>query len=284
MLVTHAQVDELLETIIELSGLDPELAESSGPLIRSERYDEAVSRAFVILEAHLRELLRVRGGSGRELVQKLFSSKDTQYTDRLCLTSNEVGGLKSVFDGAFAAFRNRAAHTVAGYTLNDARSVVYLVNLLLSILEQMKQPLPPVIPAETAEALGPAATGRLQEFLGKLEAMGVGKGQGKAYTPYRGVLSYQADGWDEPRPHPVAIFYLTMDHAKRPALAFNTPYLAKVPGLDQKELERALLGSGCVRAGTKPRPIWLYLDTHNDEATFDRIYKIVRDLVMKHGA
>lgn len=205
----------------------------------------------------LGELLRVPGGSGRELVQKLISSKDTQYTDRLCLDSNEVDGVKSVFDGAFAAFRNRAAHTVAGYTLDDARSVIYLVNLLLSILEQMKQPLPPVLPAEIVKALGPAATGRLQKFLQKLEAMGVGKGKGKDLIPYRAVLNYQPSKRDTPRPHTVAIFYLTVDHEKRPALAFNIPYLAKVPGLDEKELEGALLGSGCVHVGTKLRPIWL---------------------------
>jgi hypothetical protein len=241
MLVTDAQVDELLETMIELSGLDPELAETCGPLIRSEQYDEAVSRAFVLLEEHLRELLRVSSGTGRRLVEKLFAT-DAQYVARLRLPANEIGGLRSIFDGSFAAFRNRAAHTMVGYTLEEARSIVQLVNLLLSILEQMKQPLPPVIPAEIAETLGPAATGRLQEFLGRLETIGVGKGRGKGLIPYRTLLRYKSESWDEPRPHSVAIFYLTMDRDERPALAFNTPYLAKVPGLDRQELERVCSG------------------------------------------
>jgi uncharacterized protein (TIGR02391 family) len=283
MLVTDAQLDELLDTMIELSGLDPELAEICGPLIRSGQYDEAVSRAFVLLEERLRELLRVSSGAGRRLVQKLFS-KDAQYIDRLRLPANEADGMRSIFDGSFAAFRNRAAHTMVGYTLDEARGIIHLVSLLLLLLEQMEQPLPPVIPAEIAEKLGPAATERLQRFLGRLEAMGVGKGRGKALTPYRAVLRYQSEGWDRPKPHSVTIFYLALERGQRPALLFNTPYLAKVPGLDRQELEGALLDSGCVRAGTKLRPIWLYLDAHNDEETFDRIYEIVRRLMEKHRA
>jgi hypothetical protein len=218
------------------------------------------------------------------LAQKLFSSKDTQYTDRLQLTPGEVNGLGSIFDGAFAAFRNRAAHTVAGYTLDEAQSIVYLVNLLLMTLEKMKQTPPPPIRQEITRALGPATTERLQAFLGRLEAIGVGKGQGKHFVSYRAMLIYQPGSWDEPKAHSVTIFYLTITREKRVALAFNTPYLENVPGLDRKQLEQNLLDAGCVRVGTKLRPIWLFLDEHNDEATFERIYGIVRNLMERYGA
>ena len=71
MLITDKQVDELLSKLSDLSGLDPELVRGCSLLIRSERYDEAVSRAFVVLEERLRELLKVRGGSGVDLSQKV---------------------------------------------------------------------------------------------------------------------------------------------------------------------------------------------------------------------
>jgi uncharacterized protein (TIGR02391 family) len=284
MLVTNTQVDELLDVLSDLSGLDAELAEGCGLLIRSERYDEAVSRAFVVLEERLREVLKVRGGAGRRLVQRLFSSKDAQYTERLCLPRNEVEGLGNLFDGAFAAFRNRAAHTKVGYTSDEARGIVHLVNLLLLIVEQMKKAPPPRVMPEVAQSLGPAATERLHQFLGRLQALGVGMGQGKASVPYRATLVYQSEGWEEPRAHPVAIFYLAAARGGRPVLAFNTSYLGKVPGLDRSQLERDLLDAGCLRVGAGLRPIQLYLDEHNDQAVFGRIYEIVRGLMEKHRA
>jgi hypothetical protein len=53
-----------LSTLTGLSGLDEELVEICGDLILAERYDAAVSRAFVVLEERMRNLLGMGGGTG----------------------------------------------------------------------------------------------------------------------------------------------------------------------------------------------------------------------------
>jgi uncharacterized protein (TIGR02391 family) len=281
MLITNTQVDELLSVLDDLSGLDQELSERCSPLIRSERYDEAVSRAFVVLEERLRELLAVRSGSGGQLVQKLFSSKDTQFTDRLNLPSAEIEGINNLFAGAFRAFRNRAAHTVAGYTLEEARAIVHLVDLLLLVVEQTRRAPAQQIPEKIAQALTPAAKQRLQHFLERLQDIGIRQGRGKGWIPYRAFLEYRAPSWQESRPHSVAIFYLSIKR-ERPMLAFNSKMLARVIGLDIKQLKTDLLQVRCIRTAAKRTPIRLFLSEYNDQATFDRLYEILRDLMEKH--
>jgi uncharacterized protein (TIGR02391 family) len=161
MLMTNDQIDELVSVLEERSGLDTELIERSGVLVRAQRYDEAVSRAFVVLEERMRALMGMRGGTGRQLVSKLFSEKDAQYVERLNLPEEEWKGMRSIFDGAFAAYRNRAAHTVAGYSLEEARAVIHLVNLLLLNLRQIREAPAQHVPETMSQVLGPAVTDRV---------------------------------------------------------------------------------------------------------------------------
>lgn len=63
MLLTSSQMDQLQATLANLSGLDAELVDQCGPLIRGGRNDDAVARAFVVLEERLRSALGVHGGN-----------------------------------------------------------------------------------------------------------------------------------------------------------------------------------------------------------------------------
>jgi uncharacterized protein (TIGR02391 family) len=281
MLVTNAQVDELLSELSGLSGLDQELIESCGILIRSERYDEAVSRAFVVVEKRLRELLAVRGGSGVDLSRRAFSPEKGQLADRLYLPPAEVEGIRDLFVGAFKAFRNRAAHTVVGYSLDEARAVIHLVNLLLLILEQVRQAPAQQVPERVAQLLSPAAAERLRAFLANLQDIGIGIGQGKTWTPYRATLKYNQPSWEEPRPHQVAVLYLSV-YAGKPVVIFNSAGLSRVERLDVDQLETELVQAGCTRTAAKDTPIRLFLDQRNDQHAFDRLYEILRNLMKKH--
>jgi uncharacterized protein (TIGR02391 family) len=284
MLITGGQVDELLAKLSDLSGLDEELVKRCGLLIRSERYDEAVSRAFVVLEERLRGLLGLRGGTGADLSQRAFAPKTGQLAGRLYLPPAEIEGIRDLFVGAFRAFRNRAAHTVAGYGLDEARAIIQLVNLLLLILEEVRQAPVQQVPEKMARLLGPAARERLQMFLQGLQDIGIGRGQGKEWTPYRATLKrYLGPSWEEPRPHQVSILYLSVV-ADRPIVAFNSGGLSQVVGLDVTQLEGKLIQAGCRRTAAKSTPIRLLLDEHNNQSTFDRLYEILRDLMEKHRA
>jgi len=281
MLITHAQVDELLSQLSDLSGLDEELVERCSLLIRSERYDEAVGRAFVVLEERLRESLAVRGGAGVDLSQKAFTPETGQLVGRLNLPQGEVEGIRDLFVGAFRAFRNRAAHTVAGYGLDEARSIIYLVNLLLMVLERARRAPTERVPKRVAEALAPAATDRLQRFLDSLQGIGIRRGQGRGTCPYRATLEYKAPSWKASKPHAVTVFYLYATKGK-PVVAFNSKMLTLVVGLEIEPLEADLLQAGCTRTVAKQSPIKLLLSEQNDQATFDRLYEILGGLMDKH--
>ncbi len=282
MLITHTQVDELLSTMNSLSGLDEELVEICSDLIRAERYDAAVSRAFVVLEERMRDLLGMGGGTGAQMVQKAFGSKSGEFLDKINRPTAEIEGMRDLFTGAFRAYRNRAAHTVAGYSLAEAQGIIHLVNLLLLILNQVSQAPTERVPAKVAEALGPVVTERLRLFLERLKAISIKSGPGKSSIPYRANVKYQVPSWSEPRPNLVAIFYLSKS-ASNPMLQFHSAGFKCIVGLDTQQVEADLMQAGCVRTAAKGTPIRLFLFEHNDQATFDRIYEILRALIEKHG-
>ena len=282
MLITHTQVDELLSTLDDLSGLDEELSEICSGLIRAERYDEAVSRAFVVLEERMRNLLGMRGGTGVNLAQKAFGPKSGEFLDRMNRPATEVEGIRDLFVGAFRAYRNRAAHTVAGYSLAEAQGIIHLVNLLLLILNQVSQAPTEQVPQGVAETLGSTATERLRVFLERLKAIGIKSESGKTVIPYRANVKFQSPSWAEPRPHFTTIFYLSKS-ANNPRLQFHSAGFKHIVGLDIEQIETDLLQAGCVRVSAAGTPIRLFLSEHNDQATFDRIYEILRALIEKHG-
>jgi uncharacterized protein (TIGR02391 family) len=282
MLITNDQVDDLLHKLSDLSGLDPKLSEMCGPLIRSQRYDEAVSRAFVVLEERLRELLGVHGGTGVHLAEKAFAPKSGQLADRLLLPPAEVEGIRDLFVGAFRAFRNRAAHTVAGYSLDEARAIIHLVSLLLLTLEKARH-VPVQVPDHIAHLLSPGPSERLRVFLEELQGIGIKMGEGKDWIPYKAMVNYQHPDWDGPRPHQATLFYLAIS-ADKPMVAFSTDTLSRVKDLDMKQLEASLIQAGCTRASAKGTSLRLSLDEHNDQETFDRLIEILRELMDRHQA
>jgi uncharacterized protein (TIGR02391 family) len=281
MLITSDQVDQLLAALADLSGLDEELAQRCALLIRTERYDEAVGRAFVVLEERLRALLGLRGGSGGHLVQKLFSSKDSDLVDRLRLPEAQAEGLHDLFMGAFKAFRNRAAHTVAGYTRDEARGIVQLVSLLLLILDRIRDAPEQTVVPQVAEVLEPAAADRLDRFLSALLQIGYERQERSATDHYRSTFLYRAPPWDEYRPHDVAVLFLWK--SAKPTIHLNSGGLSRVRHLDIEQLEASLLEAGCRRVVTKKRSrIELPLLERNDEATLDRVFRILKQVLDTH--
>jgi uncharacterized protein (TIGR02391 family) len=281
MLMTGDQVDELLSVLADLSELDEELVERCGFLIRTERYDEAVGRAFVVLEERMRVLLGTSGGAGRHLVNKLFSSRDTRFTDRLYRSDQEVAGLRAIFEGSFAAFRNRAAHTVAGYKRDEARAIIHLVNMLLLIVEQIRKAPDLQVELDIANALSPAAGGRLQHFLARLQEIGVSRKEGDSSDAYKVTLICHYPSWERPRPYEITVFYLQKEG--NPSLRFRIDMLSKVKGYDIDALKDTLVEIGCKRSVRKTTPLELFVTERTDQITFDRLYETIKDLVLKHS-
>jgi uncharacterized protein (TIGR02391 family) len=280
MLFTREHIDELMSVLADLSGLDEELIDRCAFLIENGRYDEAVGQAFIVLEEHIRELMGVHRGTGGQLVQRLFSSKNTEYTDRLRLPPPEINGLGNIFAGSFAAFRNRAAHTTAGYTRDEARAIIQLVNLLLLTVDQMRSVPAEHVQPEVAEILDPGAVQRLQRFLASLQDIGFVKEEGSSQDAYKAMLLYRFREWDEHRPHLVTVLYLTK--GTEPSLRFRMDMMSLVKGLDQEALQRRLLDAGCTLAKRKTTPVELALTRRNDQATLDRLFGILQELIRRH--
>jgi hypothetical protein len=215
------------------------------------------------------------------LSEKAFAPDSGDLVCRLNRPRGEVDGIRDLFVGAFKAYRNPAAHTVADYTLDEARATIHLVNLLLLILEQVRQAPSHPIRQDVADLLEPEARRRLRSFLGSLEDIGIRKGQGKAKTPYQATLKYHPSSWEAAAPHKVTLFYLQASQEK-PMLSFRTPSLGQVVGLDAESLEQDLLQLGCVRVRAKSTPIRLHIDRHNAQETFAQLYRLLRDLMEKH--
>jgi hypothetical protein len=59
--------------------------------------------------------------------------------------------------------------------------------------------------------------------------------------------------------------------------------LSAVENLDTDELQERLLSAGCTRANRKSTPVELVLARRNDQATLDRIFAVLQDLVRQYG-
>lgn len=280
MFFTNAQIDDLMAKIASLSGLDQQLADKCSPLIRAEQFDQAVTQAFVVLEERLRSTLGVRG-SGRKLVQQAFDPQNGPLRKSLRLPEPEIEGLRSLFDGAFAAYRNRAAHTFVDHSPDEAVRIVYLVDLLLSVLDQARQaPKDPVL-RQVYQSLPPQAAERFVSFLDHMEDIGFYKSRGKAQIPYRATLYRQATAGEEAQLQEITVFFVSGPPI--PQLSIASRLLAKAVGFDVRAFEASLLSIGCRHVAAKDTPIRFMLAETNDQASFDALEGILRDLVERHG-
>jgi uncharacterized protein (TIGR02391 family) len=285
MLLTHLQIERLEKTLVELSCLDESLVRRCGSLIKAERFDEAVRAAFIVLEERLRKVLKVPGGTGVDLSQKAFAPGKGDLIPNLNLrTLSEEEGVRDLFVGAFKAYRNRAAHTFAGYTLEESCAVIELVNLLLLILRQTEVKWYDKLAREVAATVSPEAARRFRDFLLRLEQLGIRHYEGKTWEPFKASVLYQAKDWDEPRHWETAVFYFVRTGKDAPTIDFPMGGdLRKVVDFDREHMEQRLLEVGCERVARRMNTIRLVLTERNDQATFDRLYDVIREYVERYG-
>jgi hypothetical protein len=161
---------------------------------------------------------------------------------------------------------------------NSAETFERLYGILQKLVVEMDRAL--TVRPEGKEALDPGAVQRLQHFLASLLKIGFVREEGKTADPYKATLLYQFREWTEHRPHPVTVFHLKK--GPESGLRFRMDMLSVVRDLDTEELQARLLAAGCTRANRKSTPIELVLAERNDQATFDRLFEILQDLIRKH--
>lgn len=281
MIPTNNDFEKIRQSIETASGLDPELIRRCGEMMRIGAFDEAVMKAFILLEERLRSVAGKDGMTGVQLANNAFAP-DSPLAKHLGRTLSEREGLREIYSGAFKLFRNPAAHGVVGYSDVEGKSIVSFVNLLLSILARAGEmppqyTFPPSLEAALAEAEkahGPSLASRLRAFLGKCTKSGIKPESGtKQWIPFRRYAMLTHSHWPTPKPRAVTVFYVVRD--KEVGLYFPVnQYWANVTGMRLPPAVQFLRSMGFVTSG-KTQDYHLPLSSGHDQVFFDKLGEFV---------
>jgi uncharacterized protein (TIGR02391 family) len=286
MIPTDDDIKAIRQSIEAAAGMDDELKLRCGPLIYIGRFDEAVLNAFVLLEERLRKAIGEDGLTGVPLANKAFAA-DGPLSRRLEGTPEEREkrreGLRELYSGAFKLFRNPAAHGKVEYSSSEGKSIIGLVNLLLTILSRAIESLPPVpanVEAALSEAeklLGTGTASRLRTFVSECIRIGLKpQAKPKQWIPFRRYALIQYSHWPEPKPYFVTVFYLVQREEIGLLFPVNS-YLANVKGLSLSPIRQDLLGLGFTPTG-KIQDYYLALHSSHNQVFFDGLMELVSKL------
>jgi hypothetical protein len=134
-----------LTPLADVTNLDSELKERCLPTLGAgstnpKLWDTAVRTAVVVLEERLRDVGGTSDESliGRALVNKVFGDDGTlngEFSNK-----SEQQGYREIYGGTVGVFRNRYAHRLVDPTPEDGGAFIVFVNLLLKMLEELRQP------------------------------------------------------------------------------------------------------------------------------------------------
>lgn len=134
-----------LSPLADVTNLDDEIKHRCLPSLGAgsadpKMWDTAVRTAVVVLEERLRDVGGISDESiiGRDLVNKVFGDKGT-LADELS-NKPEQQGYREIYAGTVGVFRNRYAHRLVDPTPEDGGTFIIFVNLLLKMLEELRQP------------------------------------------------------------------------------------------------------------------------------------------------
>lgn len=289
MILTENEMQQIRRSIEAQAGLDEELMRRCGDLVHIGKFDEAVRSAFVLLEERLREAIKKEGTTGTNLANYAFNPADGPLAKLLGQTQSEREGLRELYSGAFKLFRNPTAHGVVDYSADQGKAIISLVNLLLIILKRAEGfPSPDLFPdnletalGEMESAIGPGATSRLRVFLGKcMKKMGLKPSpSAKQWIPFKGYAFGRFGDWKEPKPHPIAVFYIFVSGEGQYKVQFPVQYYyKKVIGFNVDQLIDELKGIGFQAIGSNREPT-IDLQMRNDQAFFDELLNLIARIV-----
>lgn len=132
-----------LTPLADVTNLDNELKERCLPSLGAgsanpKMWDTAV-RTAVVLEERLRDVggISDENLTGRDLVNNVFGDKG-KLTSEFSYKS-EQQGYRELYSGTVGVFRNRYAHRLVDPTPEDGGAFIVFVNLLLKMLEELRE-------------------------------------------------------------------------------------------------------------------------------------------------
>jgi uncharacterized protein (TIGR02391 family) len=132
MLWLTRDVEGLSRYLQDQANLDSQLVFRCRHDLERGRYDDAVRKAFLVLEERMRSSMGVESMTGRELALKAFGNGEGPLAKKMRANAARASALRELYAGAFGVFRNPAAHHLdAGFEGEECREIIILVNLLL---------------------------------------------------------------------------------------------------------------------------------------------------------
>ena len=292
MILTEDELASLRTFAEATAGLDEELMQRCGDLMHIAAFDDAVLKAFVLLEERLRKIVDPGRRKLRtaDLINYVFS-QDGPLGKRL---GDERDGMRDLYSGAFKVFRNPAAHGSVRYDPVKGKSIIGLVNLLLNSLKDVPPPpppppLPPNIESILAEfaqdpAYGTTVEGMLRSFIEKCIQAGIEpQAPAKQWIAFRRRALIKPTDSDETKATLMPVFYLfTGTKAKGLWFPVNERY-RKVVGFDIKPIEKSLKGLGFQIAG-KHQDYSIDLRFHNRQVFFDQLIELAEHIAKELDA
>ncbi len=284
MILTDKEMEQVRKELEAQAGFDEELMRRCRHLIHLGAFDEAVRSAFILLEERLRKSVGKERMTGTQLANFAFSPANGLLAQQLGRSPSEKEGLRELYSGAFKLFRNPTAHGVVEYSAAEGKAIIGLVDLLLRLLKRADELPPPGLLPENVEmalgkmeeAIGPGAASRLHSFLGRcVSEVGLRTAPSATQSmPFRRHALYKPKRWDEPKSHPVAVFYLVVSGKRRDIYFPVNQYHIAVEGFDADRLSENLLDLGFYPRGRNQDPT-VDLSVHNDRDFFDTLFDIV---------
>jgi hypothetical protein len=255
MILTDKEVHLLRETLESQVGLDDELLLQCGSLLRNGSFDDAVRKAFVILEERLRKVadLDDQKMTGVQLANHVFRQEGWLGKQ----LGEQRDGLRELYSGTFKVFRNPTAHKSTSYDQLKGKTVVGLVNLLMVLLNEVQ---PNVILPENVEnalaeiendkAYGADIADKVRSFAIKCIRAGlVPQKAAKEWLPFRRRAKLKYPQWSSPKGAYMPMFYICIAPNEK-GLRFPVyQYYAYVVGYDVEPLRKALKALGAQVSG-----------------------------------
>lgn len=290
MLLTNDELELVREAVAIQSGMDQELVKRCGPLIHINAFDDAVQKAFVVLEERMRLLMKKEKLTGGQMVQYGFSPEGP-FT-KMIADSKERQGFQDLLTGAFNLYRNATAHTIVGYSGADARAIIGLIDLLLRRVDHLATlPKPGILPENVEKTLlliqeksTANIANQVRVFLAKCANLGMEiDAAASTYIPFKKRPLTKRDNWKKAKPHPLAVFYL-WNTGKDQLLWFPVKsYYKYVVGLNTDEISKRLRELGFQPIGTAQEPS-ISVQPQTEKDYYDRLFAEVKQIVKEMEA
>lgn len=147
LLSTVSLTDNSPELAFGVLVTEEEIKSVAGDLFSSGHYNIAVSQAYKALDKFVEAKSKIKGKSGRDLMNAAFSPNKPKLTWTDMKTKSEINeqeGYHLMFSGVMAAVRNPVTHEFGW--VDEPREALDLILIAQHLLRKAKQAQPPTQP------------------------------------------------------------------------------------------------------------------------------------------